>query len=269
MSGRRDPGTVRQRFGDVLRSEWAKARTMRSTWYTVLAAVAVGALFGAMFAGAGAREYVTATAAERAEFDPFGMAFRGLFFVQIIFGYLGMRSVTVEYGVRTLPASLVAVPRRGRLLAAKAVVCSVMAFVAGEAAALSVYLTGRAVLTARGVPVYDLGQPGVARAMLGVGILMATMSLFGLALGFLLRATSGGLTVLVAITALIPAMAPTFPAWLASFVVKYWPAQAGGRLVSVREQSGLLAPWTGYAVFCGYVAVALLAAFAIFRRRDA
>ncbi|MFC4530640.1 hypothetical protein [Sphaerisporangium dianthi] len=259
----------RQRFGDVLRSEWAKARTMRSTWYTMLAIVVVGALFGALFAGAGAREYATATAAGRAEFDPFGMTFRALFFLQLIVGYLGMRTVTGEYGVRTLPAGLVAVPRRGRMLAAKAVVCSAMAFVAGEAAALAVYLTGRAVLTAQAVPAYDVGQPGVARAMVGVGILMATMSLFGLALGFLLRATSAGLTVLVVVTALIPAMAPVFPAWLASFVVKYWPAQAGGRLVSVREQPGLLAPWTGYAVFCGYVAVALLAAFAAFRRRDA
>ncbi|MET8155600.1 hypothetical protein ABZT47_04455 [Sphaerisporangium sp. NPDC005289] len=259
----------RQRFGDVLSSEWAKARTIRSTWCVMIAVVAIGALFGVLFASAGAREYTTATVAERGDFDPFGMTFRALFFMQLLVGYLGMRTVTVEYVTRTLPGVLVAAPRRGRLLAAKAVVCAAMAFVVGEVAVWAVYFTGRAVLAARAVPVYDLGQPGVARAMVGAGLLMATMSLFGLAIGFLVRVTSGGLAVLVVIAALVPSMAPVFPAWLASFVTKYWPTPAGGRLVSVHDRFDLLSPWTGYAVFCGYVAVALLVAAAVFRRRDA
>ncbi|MFC4585959.1 hypothetical protein [Sphaerisporangium corydalis] len=266
--GARAPGE-RPGFGDVLWSEWTKVRTLRSTWYTLVAIVAVAALFGAMFAGGGAREYAEMTAAERAGFDPFASVFRALLFVEVLVGYLGLRAVTVEYGTGTMPVSVTAVPGRGRLLAAKGVVCAGMALTAGWLAGLAVYLTGRLVLVAQDAPVYALGQPGVVRALVGVGLVMATMSLLGLAAGLLVRTTAGALTIVVMIVLLIPALSPLFPEWPARFVLTYWPTMAGGRLAAPRIDPDVLAPWTGYALFCGYVAVFLLGTYAMFRRRDA
>ncbi|MEU9836811.1 hypothetical protein AB0D67_35180 [Streptosporangium sp. NPDC048047] len=256
-------------FPDLLRSEWAKLRTLRSTWVTALAVVLTGALFATLFAGAGIREYTQGTAAERADFDPFDAVFRAMMFVQLVVGYLGLRTVTVEYAAGTMPGSLTAVPRRGRLLAAKAVACAALALPVGWATTLAVFAVGRAVLLSGGVPAYSLADPGVGRALAGGGLLAAATALLGLAAGFLVRATAGALTIMIMVGILVPAMAPLLPPWAAELVVKYWPANAGGRLLSVRPDPDLLAPWTGYALLCGYVAVALLGAFAVLRGRDA
>ncbi|MFC6083174.1 ABC transporter permease subunit [Sphaerisporangium aureirubrum] len=256
----------RARLVDVLRSEWSKARTLRSTWITLLAVVLAGALFAALFAGAAGREQEGVV---DEAVHPLNWVFRGLVIVQIIAGYLGARAVTVEYATGTMPGSLTAAPRRGRILAAKAVVYAAMALVAGWVTALTMFLVGRAVLAAKGLPVYTFTEPGVARALAGVGLHMAVMSLFGLAIGLLVRSTAGAVTVLTLVALLIPAMSSLYPDWLAAFVVKYFLTTAGARIAGVGEQPPLLPAWAGFAVFCAYTAVLLLAALTVFRRRDA
>jgi ABC-type transport system involved in multi-copper enzyme maturation permease subunit len=244
---------------DALRSEWSKARTLRSTWVTVLTIVMVGAMFAVMFAGAAGRQQEDTQVGE--PIHPFNWVFRALIFVQLVVAYFGARAVTVEYATGTMAGGLTAVPRRGRVLAAKAVVCAVVALVAGWVTALTVFLVGRTVLTAVGMPAYTFGEPGVARALVGVGLLMAVMSLFGLAIGLLVRSTAGSMTIVTLVALLIPAMSSLYPAWLASFVVKYWPTTAGGRLISVTAEPPLLPPWPGFALFCACTAVLLLVAW--------
>ncbi|GAA1510815.1 ABC transporter permease [Sphaerisporangium rubeum] len=248
---------------DVVRSEWSKARTLRSTWYTLPGLVIVGALLTLLFANAARRGQADPEA------DPFEWVFRGLLILQLIAGYLGARAVTVEYATGTLGGSLTAVPRRGRILAAKAVVYAAMALVAGWVTAVTMFLIGRTVLTARGLPFYAVTDPGVARALAGVGLYMAVMSLFGLAIGVLVRTTAGAVTVLFLVSLLIPVLSQLYPAWLATFVVKYFPTTAGVRLLTVKDDPALLAPWPGFAVFCAYTVVLLAVAYVVFRRRDA
>ncbi|MEO3810524.1 ABC transporter permease subunit [Sphaerisporangium sp. B11E5] len=255
----------RARFRDVLRSEWSKARTLRSTWIALVALVLVGVLLTALFAGAAGQDHGGSDEAAH----PFDWVFRGFVIVQLVAGYFGARAVTVEYATGTMGGSLTAAPRRGRVLAAKAAVYAAMALVAGWVAAVTMFLTARAVLAAKGLPFFALTDPGVARALAGVGLHMALTSLFGLAIGLLVRTTTGSVTVLFLVSLLIPALSSLFPAWLATFAVKYFPTTAGGRLVSLNEGPALLPPWAGFAVFCAYIAVLLTAALVVFRRRDA
>ncbi len=56
-------------------------------------------------------------------------------------------------------------------------------------------------------------------------------------------------------------------AWKES-VGRYVPMQAGSQIFSQRPEAGALAPWTGFAVFCLYAALALAAGFILFDRRD-
>ncbi|GII77219.1 ABC transporter permease [Sphaerisporangium rufum] len=261
-------GHLQPSFADVLGAEWWKLRTLRSTWFALLALLVAGGVFAALFAGAGVRGYLEAAPADRAAFDPFGAVFRANIFVQLFAGYFGLRAATVEFATRTMIGSLAAVPRRGRLLAAKAAVTAALALLAGWATAAVAYLAGAAVLASRDVPGYALDQPGVLRALAGMGLITAMMSLLGLALGVLARTTAGALTAVTVIGILVPSLAPVLPSWLASFVVKYWPTTAGGRLLAVTDDPALLAPVPGLLVFCGYVVVALAIAFAVFRRRD-
>ena len=53
---------------------------------------------------------------------------------------------------------------------------------------------------------------------------------------------------------------------------KWVPAIAGSQIWAVKPSTGsppMFAPWTGFAVFCGYAAIALIAGLILFRRRDA
>ncbi|GII85017.1 ABC transporter permease [Sphaerisporangium siamense] len=255
-------------LGDAIRAEWSKTATMRSTWITLAVAVALGALFGALFGGAGATEYARLTAAERAAFRPVP-DFRAFIFVHLIIGYVGLRAFTVEYATRTISVTLAAEPRRGRLLTAKAVVCAGVTLVVGWLSGWAALFAGRAVLTAKDVPVNALGQPGMIRVLAGTGVLLALVSLIGLALGCLVRNTAGALSVLGTMGVLIPAMAPLYPEWPARLVLGYWPITAGLRLLSLDHDPALPGPWAGIAVTCAWAAALLLAAYAVLRRRDA
>ncbi|GAB1817837.1 hypothetical protein [Herbidospora sp. RD11066] len=241
----------------AIRSEWAKTWSTRSTWFTVAAIVGLGALFAFMFGLSPAVEP-----------GP-GPDFRPLIFVQIAVGYLGLRSFTVEHQTRTMTLTLTAVPRRGRVLAAKAVVCFGVTLALGTVTGLVVVFVGRAALTSRGVPVTPLTDPGMLRVLAGPGLLLALLGLIGLALGCLVRSTAGALIVTIVIGVFVPAMASLYPEWLARLILSYWPVTAGLRLLSLDGDPTLPGPWAGIAVTCAWALLLLAAAYAVFRRRDA
>ncbi|GII63896.1 ABC transporter permease [Sphaerisporangium krabiense] len=255
-------------LADAVRAEWRKTATMRSTWITLVVAVALGAFFGALFGGAGATDFAKLTAAERAAFHPVPDV-RAFLFVHLVTGYVGLRAFTVEYATRTISVTLAASPRRGRLLAAKAIVCAGVTLVAGWLSGCAVLFAGRAVLTAKDVPVNALGEPGMIRVLAGTGALLALVSLIGLALGCLVRNTAGALSVLATMGILIPAMAPLYPEAPARLVLGYWPITAGLRLLSLDDDPALPGPWAGITVTCAWAAALLLAAYVALRRRDA
>ncbi|GAA0439774.1 ABC transporter permease [Acrocarpospora corrugata] len=255
-------------LADTIRSEWCKAWTMRSTWITVLGIVVLGTLFALLFGFARATEYARFTIAERAAYQP-DPDFRALLFAQIVVGYLGLRAFTVEYATRTMPLTLTTTPRRGRVLAAKALVCAAVTLVTGTVTGLAAFFVSRAVLIARDVPVNSLDQPGMTRVMAGAGLLLALVSLIGLAIGCLIRSTAGALSIVIVIGILVPAMSSLYPEWLARLILSYWPITAGLRLLSLDADPTLPGPWAGIAVTCGWAAVLLAAAFAAFRVRDA
>jgi hypothetical protein len=109
----------------------------------------------------------------------------------------------------------------------------------------------------------------MVRVLAGTGLVLATMSLIGLAIGCLVRSTAGALAIVIVAGVLIPATSTLYPEWLAGLVMKFWPTMAGGRLITLRDDPALLGPWPGFAVMCCWTAVLLLAAFAAFRGRDA
>ena len=125
----------------VVAAEWTKFRSLRSVLVTVGLTVVLAVVFGALISSGQARVYPDLTAAERAVFDPTYVSLIGCFtFAQLAIGALGVLSVTSEYATGTIRPTLAAVPRRGLLLAAKAVVLGVAAFVVATVAAFAAYL---------------------------------------------------------------------------------------------------------------------------------
>jgi ABC-2 type transport system permease protein len=255
----------RQGFGQTLRAEWIKFWSVRSTvWSTVLLFVL----------GAGLTTLVCATSAgwlasAEADESPASFVTWGLMIAQIAAVVLGALTVTSEYGTGMIRATLAATPRRGAVLAAKAVVLAGTLFVVGTVTAVAGYLAGNAFLDAAGVGV-GLADDGVLRSLLGSGLYMAGLGLLAAAVGLLVRHTAAALSIVLAVVFVLGNMAFLLPGTWGEWTAKLLPGNAGsGVATPVSFNPELLSPWTGFAVFCAEVAALLLAGFLVFRRRDA
>lgn len=255
---------------DTIRSEWTKFRTVPSNIPTVLSAVLLMVGAGALTANGASENYLAASAATRALFDSTYISmYGGFLFAQITVGALGVLMMTNEYATGLIRTSVTVVPRRGRLLAAKVVTFGVLALVMGWVSGFGSYFLGQSVIRAGGAPTSAFDQPGVLRAVIGMGLIWALVGLIGVALGSLMRATMSATTVLVAVNFIIPVIGPRLmPDALGEWVSTYWPISAGLQITTTVQNPDRLLPWAGLGVMATFTAVLLLAAFALFRSRD-
>ena len=256
---------ARPGFAQTLRAEWIKFWTVRSTlWSTV-------ALFGL---GAGLTVLVCATSADwlassEADESPASFVTWGMMFAQITAIVLGTLTVTSEYGTGMIRATLAATPRRGAVLAAKALVLSGTLFVAGTVTAVAGYLGGNWFLDAAGVGV-DLGDNGVLQSLLSSGLYLAGLGLLAAAVGVLVRHTAAALSIVLALVFVVGSMAFLLPGSWGEWTAKLLPGNAGSGIATpVSFNPELLGPWTGFAVFAAEVAAVLVVGFWVFSRRDA
>ena len=258
---------ARVRFGHTLHAEWVKLRGLRSTWYTLacLFAVGLGVTFLSM-STAGAR-YESASAAERAAWDPTNLSLTTYIVAQLIIGVLGILVVTSEYATGLVRTSLAATPRRHRLLAAKVAVATAVALVAGQALMFAAFLLGQALLAGQGVPHAVLGDPGVLSAVAGGGLYLATIALLAIGLAAITRATAGALATLVGIVFLVPALSGLFPSWLRG-LLDFWPSQGAAAVLATVPDPAYPNPWLNLGGMCLGVAAVLAVAFVVFHRRD-
>ncbi|WP_336207719.1 ABC transporter permease [Nonomuraea sp. LPB2021202275-12-8] len=257
-------------FADTIRSEWTKFRTIPANIPTLLSAVALMVGAGALTANGAAENYQANSQAARALFDPTYISmYGGFLFAQITVGALGVLMVTHEYATGLIRTSATVVPRRGRLLTAKTATYGLVALVMGWVSSFGAYFLGQTVIGAGGGPTATLGQPGVLRAVVGMGLIWALVGLLGVALGILLRATMAATTVLVAVNFIIPVIGPRLmPDAVGEWVTTYWPISAGLQITTTVQNPDRMPPWTGLGVLAAFTAVLLVAAFALFRSRD-
>ncbi|WP_409332970.1 ABC transporter permease [Trujillonella humicola] len=252
-------------FGDVLRAEWIKFWSVRSTAWSV------GTLF---VLGAGLTVLVCATSADwlasgEADESPASFVTWGLMIAQVTAVVLGTLAATSEYGTGMIRATLAAVPRRGPVLAAKAVVLAGTLVVAGTVTAFAGYLGGNAFLSAEGIGL-SLSDDGVLRSLVGSGLYLAGLGLLSMAVGLLVRHTAAALSTVLALVFVVGTMAFLLPGAWGEWVAKVLPGNAGSAVTTpVSFNPELLGPWTGFAVFAAEVAALLAVAAWAFSRRDA
>ncbi|WP_020573798.1 hypothetical protein [Actinopolymorpha alba] len=201
----------------------------------------------------------------------------GLAIGLIIVLVVAARFMTAEYrsGVSGSP------PFTGRRLAAKALLVGAAAFVVGSVAAAVVVPTGAVLLRAKGLSVVPVSTLTGLRVVVGIGAVFAVAAVIALALGMLLR--RGWAAVLVAIsTVVLPyllAVLPLLPDDVARWLLRLTPAAGFAVQQTVREYPQVVAHyaplagyfplpwWVGFAILCGYAAVALaLIAFRLRRQ---
>jgi ABC-type transport system involved in multi-copper enzyme maturation permease subunit len=206
-------------------------------------------------------------------------AFAGLIAVVVV----ATMFITAEYRRGLIRTTLAASPRRGRVLAAKALVIGPVAFVAGLAAAVVALLLGARLARNQGAYVLPVSWLTEVRVVAGTAALLAVAAVLALALGAVLRRSAAAVTVAI-VTIVLPyilAVASVLPVGAADWLLRLTPAAAFAiqqstprypQVTALYSPSGgyfPLAPWAGFAVLCGYAAVALGLAVYLLRRRDA
>ena len=268
VASRVDLGPGRATLGTAVSSEWIKIRTLRSTWWTLLAMVLIVAGLGTLFSAVHAHQYNRGNIDFDVLRDPTQVSLRGIYLGQLAIGVLGVLVVTGEYATGMIRASLTALPRRWPVLAAKALVLSALVLVVAEAASFAAFLFGQAALSSTHIQA-SLSTPGAVRACVGMGIYLTLIGLLGVGLGFLLRTTAGGIATLVGVVLILPLLAQALPAPYSSDVTKYLPLSAGSQIIATHSDASALSPWAGIGVTALYALAALVAGLYVLRRRDA
>jgi ABC-2 type transport system permease protein len=258
------------RYGIVglLRSEWTKLRTVRSTMWTLGLTVLIGVALAALFTGLTRANWLTMSPAKRAGFDPIGESLVGVYFGQLTIGVLGVIVMSAEYRTGTIRATFCAAPRRPLVLGAKALVFAVVALVVSEIVAFASFFLGQVILTAP-VPHATIGSPGALSAVAGSGIYLCVIGLLALGLASIIRHTAGAISALIGIMLLIPILVQQLPSSLDNDLARFMPVRIGAETVAGAPLANTFAPWTGLAVLCLYPAVFLAVGAVVLVKRDA
>ena len=258
-------------FGHLLLTEWIKIRSVRSTVWTLILLFVLTVGFTALLSLAISASWDQARPATHAAViaDPVDTILgTGLEFGQLAVCVLGVLVISSEYAAGTIRVSLLAVPRRWPMMAAKALVFAVIVFVVGEVAAFGSFFAGSAILHSH-APV-SISDPGVARAIVGAGLYLTVLGWFAMAIGALLRHTAGAITTVIGVVFVLPIIAAFLPASWGQHVHDYLPSVSGGMIAQAQQGANqVLSPWQGFGVFCIWTALLLAVAFALLQRRDA
>ncbi|WP_029432251.1 hypothetical protein [Blastococcus sp. URHD0036] len=252
-----EPGTAAV-FARAAGAEWVRLRTVRTTWWCLLAATVTIVGMGAIAAADEAEG--TATAA-----DPIASTFAGEY--GVLLGQFGLLvlvllAVTSEYATGSIGPTLQWTPRRGVLLAARVAVPAAVAVAAGVLLALV------ADLLALGIdPDLTLTLGEAAGGLARIAVVLAAGSVLAVGLGLLLRSTAGALATVFLLQLVLPFLMQSFNVgWLADLAE--WLPGTGAVRTLLREPDSLSAGGALALQVC-WAAAALAAGGRRLLRRDA
>nr|WP_231134870.1 ABC transporter permease subunit [Motilibacter deserti] len=252
-----------------MRAEWVKFWSVRSTAWAVLALVVVTIGITTLFSWGISESYDQLDASERSDLDPANASLSGLFFGQLVIAVLGALVVTAEYSTRGVRSTFTAVPRRLNVLAAKALVLAVVAFVVGLVTCFVAFFIGQLFFASVDIDV-SLGDPGVPRVIIGGALYVVGCGMFGFALGTLLRHSAGAITTAVALLLVVPPLIGLIPDALGGEQISKWfTSNAGTHIMETVSSTEGIGPWSGYAAFTLQWLVLLVIGAWLVKRRDA
>ena len=191
-----------QQFVALLRAEWTKLWSVRSTLWSLLVTIAIIVGLGALFCAARVARADHLDPGELTNFDPTGFSLNGIFLAQLAVGVLGVLVMSSEYATGQIRATFGATPQRNLVLAAKVAVFMVVVFVVGLVACFTAFFIGQAILG--GSTRFNnasLGDPGALRAVIGGAMYLSVLGALGIGLGTILRRTAGAIAALVGLLA--------------------------------------------------------------------
>lgn len=278
-------------FAGVLRSEWIKFRSLRSTQlllaFTFLAMVGVGVFAawmrsfiieqivggGELGSGSGSPTMTMDQAVEMANsqgLNIYGTPIAGIQLGILILGALSVLLISSEFGTGMIRSTMTAVPKRLPAFFAKAIVLVVVSYVLTLVAAIVTFLISVPIMGAYGIDM-SLSMDGVLYSILMGGVYVAGVSLAGLSLGTLLRSSAGAIIVLVALFFVLEIgtqLLTLVPGEFWKYVGQYTPSVAGGRMLEIHDKVAFLSPLAGGMVFLAWIVVLMIPAIISLKTRD-
>ncbi|RDG37534.1 ABC transporter permease subunit [Streptomyces corynorhini] len=253
-------------LGDAVASEWTKIRSVRSTMWTLGVMVALILGIGLLTAAA-----VAATSDDVGNENVLILGFFGVLLATMCVITLGVLVISSEYGTGLIRSTLTACPSRGRVLAAKSLVFSLVVFVVSTVTTLVTGALQVAVLDGRS----PTGEEWF-RSTVGVSLYLAVLGLLSLAVGGLIRHSAGAITVMIGLV-LLPLVMAMFMlseslTWLREAMFTYSiPAQLSvfyGSDVSLDSVGSGPRGWEPLWIMLVVTAVAMVGAYFSLDRRD-
>ena len=263
---------VQPSFAGVVRGEWIKLLSLRSTWWALTATVAVITLVALAHAASlsdMADDPALAPGIE--QMHGAEVIAGGFHFGMLTIAVLGALLVTGEYATGMIRSTFAAVPTRIPVLGAKAIVLVVL-----TAAATLVSVTLSYFVTMPQLAQYDLvpalDDPGTWRVFGGTLYSLIAAALFSLGIGTLLRSTAASLTAALTVLLLLPGTLSLIRLDWVETIVSYLPLPASSALLTTgaaETQGAHLSTLASLIVMAAYAVVPLAAAAVTLHRRDA
>jgi hypothetical protein len=250
----------------VLNSEWIKFRSLRSTAYTLLAAVGAMILLGCVVGWATNSHWARRDPGEQAHFNAIDRSLTGYHLAQLAVVVLGVLLITGEYATGMVRATFGAVPTRLPVLWAKSMLFAAVTFVVTGIAAFIAFLGGQHFLATHGT---TLSAPHAVRDVLGVALYLTLIGVLAVACGFIIRSTAGGIAALFGLLLVLPGIGQVLPISWQQHTLPYLPSNAGASIFTERTDPGMLSAGGGLLVLLIWVVAALAVAAAVLKKRDA
>jgi ABC-2 type transport system permease protein len=287
-------------FWHMIRSEWIKRWSLKSTWWVVIMSIVLMAglaLLIAFVMDSVLRDPATAAAMSGAGTEGggsggggpmmggFGGMFNGAVFITIGYQFamltvavLGVLAISSEYTSGMIRATLSATPRRLRVLWSKLIVLVVTTVIIGVVGVGLSWLVTYPILSNHsdvgGVSMMvDWTDSGQLRQIGGAILFLVIVAVMAMGIGAIMRATAGGIFTNVAILWVLPMILGIIVQlgnveWLNN-IYKLLPSEAGAQIIWPQSQPGMLGQWEGVAVMAGFAVALYAVAAVLIKKRDA
>ena len=275
------PSSTHLSFPRVVRSEWIKLRTLRSTQWSFAIFVLLTVGFGLLMATPLDTSNSPAIDAETQKSLTVMVATFGVNFTQLVVAVLGVLIISGEYTTGMIRSTFTAVPTRLPALFAKALVLAVATFVVSLVSIIVTALVTAPILSGQGIE-GQLLDGEVMRALVGGAGYLTLVALLAFGFGAILRNSAGGIASVLGLILVVPSVLQilagiTQSVW-AQNLSAFLPSTAGALMYTIGDGSAAgaigadvitLDATQGFLVLLGWVAVMIIAAAALIKRRDA
>ena len=258
-------------FPGILRSEWIKTWSLRSTVWSLAIAIVLMTGTTALVAWGASTDPVAGELSAAELVGP------GAYFAQLVLAVLGVLTITGEYSTGQIRSTIASVPRRTPALVAKAIVLAVVAALTTLVGVVTGTLAGLPFHETLGVTL-DLSDGETMRMLGGLPLYLAGIALLGFAIGALVRSSPGALGIVLGLLLVVEQVVAAIPLAFFDRIEPFLPSNAGSRLITSQESIDAvnaasigadLGAWQGYGVLLAWVAVLMVLAAVLLRRRDA